>query len=302
MYHSRQNNRRRKGRNRRRRSQSTFPWKSVLAGTALTTILGAAGFLAYQDSDYITADAAGCFEQSGNQYHTVAIIDSSEPRFDSVQRRDLMAAFRQLYSTGLQSNERFSVVTTEEAHIGSIPAPVLVFCRSARTKQDLEDVGAASATKAFLVQHADKFAKKVFEPALTTIFSANPDDSMRQERESPILEQIQSVGRMPGFSSQTAHRRLILVSDLFQSTSEAQFCVKRGHLPKFKNFKQKAYFNQVGPVNLSGVDVKIYMLVRGGYGGSNYPYCNEDELRAFWSDYFADAGASNVEIIRLRMG
>lgn len=302
MFYNRSNNRRRMSRNRRRRPKFTFPWKPFFAGTAIITIFGAIGFLSYQDSNYIVADASGCFKPNGNLSHTIAIIDSSEPRFDRVQRRDLWAAFHQIYDSGLKFNERFSIITTDETHIGTIPAPVLTFCRSARTSQELESVGAATATQAFLVRQADRFAKKMFEPVLAQLFSATPDDSLRQTRESPILEQIQSVARMASFSSHTKNRRLILVSDLLQSTKEAQFCVKKGHLPNFKKFKQKAYFEQIGPVDLTGVEVKIYMLIRGGYGEIGLQYCNEDELHRFWSDYFTDAGAENVEIIRLRMG
>lgn len=255
-----------------------------------------------QEASYAKADKNGCYAQTSNMAHTVAIVDSSEPRSDQTQTRDLMAAFKQTYMKGLNFNERFSIVTTAENAIGSVFSPSMSFCRGAHTPDELLNVGAASATVEFVYRESMKFYQKTFEPTLAKIFTANPDDDARQRRESPIFEQIQSVARATSFSEQINNRHLILVSDLIQHTSELQFCTTKGHLPKFKKLKASQYFSDIKPRSLSGVDVQVYMLIRPGYGDRNLPYCSESELRTFWVDYFADAGARNVEVIRLRMG
>ncbi len=69
-------------------------------------------------------------------------------------------------------------------------------------------------------------------------------------------------------------------------------------MPRFSKFKTKAYYQRIKPSSLAGVDVSIYMLMRGNLGA----YCTEDELRRFWTDYFKNAGAKSVSIIRIRQG
>ncbi|NOR61431.1 MAG: hypothetical protein GQ535_02915 [Rhodobacteraceae bacterium] len=284
----------------RRHQKSPFPIKVVLGVTAIIATLSAVTYYSVKDAGFVKADANGCFPLDSG--HTFALVDSSDPRFDAAQTRDLRTAFDQLYASEMAFNERFTIVTTEESRIGSIPAPAMVFCRSAHTGSELAAVGAASATPAYLAREAVSFFDQEFSPVMADIFDPNPDDAQRQRRESPIMEQVQGVARQASFANSQGQRRLIIVSDMIQSTQEAQFCTKQGHLPSFETFKNSAYFDRVRPASLAGVEVELYMLIRGGYGGTFLPYCSEDELRSFWTDYFVDAGASSVEIIRLRRG
>ncbi len=284
----------------RRRQRNPFPVRVVLGISTIIAALGAITYYSVKDAGFVKADANGCFTQDNG--HTFVLVDSSNPRFDVAQTRDLRTAFDQFYASELAFKERFTIVTTEESRIGSIPAPAMVFCRSAHTGNELDAVGAATGTPAYLAREAASFFDDVFSPVMAEIFDPNPDDAQRQRRESPILERIQSVARQASFASSQGQRRLIIVSDLIQSTQEAQFCTQQGHLPSFATFKNSAYFDRVRPASLAGVEVELYMLIRGGYGETYLPYCSEDELRKFWTDYFVDAGASSVEIIRLRRG
>jgi hypothetical protein len=286
---------------RNRRSEKPIV-KLLLAGTTLTGVLMGVGFLTIQEASYVKADAEGCYTVSTSAARTIALVDSSEPRFDEAQTRDLLQVFENLIESGLRFQERLSVITTEEGSIGSVSKPVLTFCRQAYSAEELQSVGAAPATSAFLNRQAEKFQDEVFEPTIQHVFDSTPDASRRQKRESPILEQIQSASRLSDFGKDAPRRRLILVSDLIQATEEAQFCVKKGHLPSFEKFKTKPYFQRIQPASLSGVEVSIYMLIRHGYGEASLPYCSEDELSAFWTAYFKDAGAASVNIIRLRTG
>ena len=298
---SRNTRRRSARRNRSRRSTNPFT-KLFLSGSTLALVLGGVGYITWQDAGYIKPDTDGCYINASASAHTVAIVDSSDPRFDQSQNRDLLQAFRQLFNSGLAFNERLSVITTAERSIGSVPKPVLSFCKSARTSVQLEAVGAASVTSSYLQRQSRKFNDKVYEPEIAKVFDTNPDTDRRQSRESPILEQVQSVARLASFSPDVENRRLILVSDLIQVTQEAQFCFTKGHLPSFTKFKTTPYYNRIKPASLSGVRVTIYMLIRGGYETKPIQYCSEDELRSFWIDYFTDAGAASVDVIRLRNG
>lgn len=276
--------------------------KLLLSGVALTALLGTIGYFIWDEAKYITADAQGCFPGNPLAAHTVALVDSSEPRFDEAQTRDLLQGFRKLFASGLRFQERFSLITTEEGTIGSVPQPVLTFCQSASDPEELNAIGAAPATSAYLNRQAESLNEKTHDPVVRAVFDSKADAQRRQARESPILEQIQSVSRLSEFGDDLPHRRLIVVSDLLQSTQEAQFCVTQGHLPSFEKFKATPYYERVKPKSLNGVDVSIYMLIRNGYGEQPFPYCSEDELRTFWTAYFKDAGAASVDIIRLRTG
>ena len=301
-YHTSTHSSRRNGRSRRRGQGSTFPWKALMGGAACLGIVAGGGYFVMQDLKTAKPDELGCYSQSGNRAYTTSLVDVSEPGFDKVQSRDLIKAFANMFSYDLSFNERFSMVTTAQSKIGSVSDPVVTFCAPAKSPADLERIEAAPATQVFIDRQAEKVFEKRFKPHLEAVFTTNPADVDRQKNESPILEQIQSVSRMPGFSDSAARRHLIIVSDMLQNTSEAQFCHKQGHLPGFEKFKAKPYYQRVKPASLEGVDVKIYMLIRGSLGTPPYAYCTEDELSGFWHDYFVDAGARSVEIIRLRRG
>jgi hypothetical protein len=279
-----------------------LPWKTLLAGTATAAMLAGAGYAALKDMNTAKADELGCYEQTAPQAHTVALVDSSEPRFDAVQRRDLMRAFGDVFQRDLAFNERFSLIATDASRIGSVPSPVVTRCGPARLPSDLESVGAASASDAFLERQAALAFEQDILPHLESVFAINPPDEQRQRAESPILEQIQSLSRMPAFSRDAGDKRLIVVSDLLQNTGDAQFCHTQGHLPAFETFRTRPYFERVAPHDLGGADVTVYLLIRGTLGEPPYPYCTEDELVRFWRAYFEDAGAGSVDVIRLRRG
>ena len=143
-----------------------------------------------------------------------------------------------------------------------------------------------------------KLVEKTLRPALDEIFATDPPAHKRQTVESPILEQIQSISRLPSFQDQNAKRRLTIFSDMLQSTPDAAFCLRKGDMPSFQKFKQGAYFQRVKPASLNGIVVKVYVLERGNLG----QYCSGiDELIAFWQSYFIDAGAT-AEFYTIRSG
>lgn len=279
-----------------------LPWKTLLAASVSLVALAGGGYLAAQDMSKARADEFGCYEQTEALSQTVVLVDSSEPRFDTVQRRDLLTAFGDLFKNDLTFNEQLTLIATDASRIGTVPNPVVTRCGPPRSQDDLERVGAARATDAFLDRQADQIFDLEFQPHLDNVFAANPPDSQRQRAESPILEQIQSISRLRAFSSEAVSKRLIVVSDMLQNTPDAQFCHMQGHLPGFESFQQQLYFERVEPRSLSGADVTVYMLVRGVLGQPPYPYCTEDELVRFWQAYFANAGAGSVDFIRLRQG
>lgn len=259
-------------------------------------------YVAMQDANLAKPDEMGCYPQRTGQAQTFALVDSSDPAWDTVQSRDLVNAFTIEFQQRLGFNERFSIATTQQRTIGSIPDPVVSLCGPATSSAELENVGAAGTTTAFITRQSEKLFAEVLKPKLDEVFSTDAAGDDRQSRGSPILEQIQSISRDVNFSDAGGERKLILVSDLIQATPEIQFCQTQGHLPSFDKFKARSDYYRLAPNSLNGVQVQIYMLLRNGLGSAPYAYCNEDELRSFWQAYFEDSGARSVNFTRIRPG
>lgn len=287
-------------RERRREEKRNFPVKTAALAAALFAGLSGGVMVAYNDLGKVKPDELACYPTSEPQAQTAALVDSSEPRFTPVQRDDLITAFEDHFKYDFEFNERVRVFTTDESNIGTVPDPVLELCAGARTSAELEDIGAASATQAYLDRQRDKTFNDTVLPVLDGVFATHAQDGKGQQHETPLLEQFQNISRMRGFSDADAARRLIVVSDLLHNTRDAQFCFTSGHLPAFSRFKESTYYQRIKPRSLEGVEVTLYMLVRPGLGAGDYQYCTEAELADWWQDFFTEAGASSVEIIRLR--
>ncbi|MEW7006736.1 hypothetical protein [Lentilitoribacter sp. EG35] len=294
---ARRSSKRRSGRRTQNRNYFALAAMVLLS----TSALSAMGYVAYQDMNTVKADLVGCYATPQPKDQTVILVDSSEPRFDAVQSRDLKNAIKAVYDHDLDFNENLKIFTTEKTDIGSIPAPVLEICGSARTTVELEEIGASDASQAFLDRQRQQVFEKTVAPILDQVFAREVDDAQKQDRESPILEQLQNMARLREMHDQGQSRKLIIVSDMIQHTVEMQACSAKGHLPSFAKFQTQPYFKQVRPKNLNGVEATVYLLVRPGLGQGAYSYCTEDELVQFWQDYFDAAGAS-VTFIRLRDG
>jgi len=307
-YHSssassrKHNSRRPKRSGRAKQRGFSIPWLPVFGSVGVAALLLGIGYITVNDLSAAKPDELGCYLQAEGSASTTALIDSSEPGFDVVQSRDLIHAFSRIVQNDLSFNERFSMVTTQESQIGTFPPPVIQLCGSATSSEELEEIGAAGATQAFLKRQAEDMFKTRVEPRLKSVFSINPSDADRQKRESPVLEQIQNVAREYDLGDGKSTQKLILVSDLIQNTSELQFCSTQGHLPKFEMFKTQGHYDRLKPPSLRGVEVSVYMLIRGTLGSAPYNFCTEEELTQWWRDYFEDAGARNVRFIRIRRG
>lgn len=270
----------------------------IVAGLALAcaAVVSGGGYLLYQDAQTLKPDELGCYAQP-DQAHTMMLVDSSEPRKDSQQARDVTTFLKRFYDSTALSNERFQIINTEVDNIGSIPDPVVDVCIPPSSNADLERLGAPTTTQVFLDRQKDKVFDDTLAPAIDAMTERNP--ARPQRFESPILEQIQSLSRLRELQEGAGVKRMIIVSDLIQSTQDIQFCETQGHLPRFERFKTGDQYPRVKPQSLAGVEVTVLMLIRPGYG----PFCTgEQELRTWWEDYFQDAGARRVDFVRLRYG
>lgn len=273
--------------------KSSLPLVLSIAGGLILASSGL-GYVVWQDLNTLKPDQHACYPQAG-QAQTVMFFDSSNPRADVQQGRDIWTFVSDHYFRRAQANERFRMYNTEVDQIGSIPDPVVETCVPASTNADLEALGAPHVNPAYLATQRQRIFDQDIAPTLSAMVDPTPANP--QAFESPILEQIQGLSRLPELRRGTGRKSLIVVSDLIQATHEIRACREPGHLPRFERFRDGDHWARVRPESLAGVDVTLLMLIRPEYG----PHCTgEDELIRWWESYLEEAGAQSVQITRLR--
>jgi hypothetical protein len=279
------------------RRHSAFNIKTLLYGALLVLMLGGMGYATFRSYGKPTPDAYGCFA-GVQQPATFVLVDASEPRFNTEQARSLRTYFDKLYAA-LSFNERLSFVTSEADQIASVASPRFYVCGQAKTPEQLEAIGAASAQAGYLKKQRERIYEKIVGPELNALLSETPDENRRQLYQSPIMEMIADISRQPDLKPGS---RIVVASDLIQNSDSVQFCRTKNDMPHFQVFRQRPVYARLKPGSLQGIEVEVLMIQRLGYGQTGLEYCaSEDELMAFWRDYFADNGAK-AHFIRIRHG
>ena len=272
---------------------------SVMAPLALSAVLvgciGGMGYAAYQQFGKVVPDRYGCYTEAP-QTHTAVLIDASPPRFNKEQTRSLRRYFAELYDS-LGFNERLSVYTTEGDQIASVLSPRFHVCGGAKTAAELTAIGADTGTAGYREKQRARLYEKRFLPELEMVLTANPTKERLLVKESPLLEMVADLSRS---SVVKPGSRIVLVSDLLQSSDSAHFCWTKGEMPPFYLFQQRRLYQQrLKPESLEGVAIEVLLLQRPDLG----PYCrDEEELKTFWLDYFRANGVTSPRLIRLRHG
>ncbi|MEW7987669.1 MAG: hypothetical protein AB2799_17925 [Candidatus Thiodiazotropha sp.] len=278
----------------RRRPKTNWPLMIGGIVTILVTMAGL-GYAAFQAYGKPVPDRYGCFDGvSGTQTHV--LIDASEPRFDADQQRALLRYFKQAYDR-LAFGDRIAVYTTEGDQQASVLSPRFHICGPAREPDQLTAIGADTGSQGYLKKQRQRLYEKRFLPELQDALSVDPVNDRRQTSQSPILEMVADLSRMP---SVRPGAKVVLASDLVMNSDSAQFCQVQNDMPPFALFAQRrVYQERLKPRSLEGVQVDVLMLLRPSYG----PFCrDEDEIRRFWTDYFRANGVKKPNVIRIRHG
>lgn len=270
----------------------------MLSGV-LVACMGGLGYAALSTMGQKTPDQYGCYEDI-KQRHTFVLFDASEPRLNAQQERSVRNYLDKVYDN-LGPNEKLSFITTESDQISSTPKARFHVCGAARNSEEIEAVGGQSASAGFLKKQKQRLYDKMYAPQVEALLSQTPDESRRQNSQSPVLEMIKNISSMRDF---VPGSRLISIGDHLQNSESAQFCVTQGHMPPFRIFRERdTYQQRLVPRSMVGIDVTVLLLQRYGYGKGFLKHCkNEEELTKFWRDYFIGNGAVNPEFIRIRSG
>lgn len=267
----------------------------MVVGLLATTALVGVGLAVVNGADTVRPDAMGCYQSTVPQGSAITWLDVSSSWSPS-QERDIRTAMAEAWET-LPFNDRFAVITTNRTTVGDLATGEVELCGPARAEADYARHGMEkTASSGFLANEAEKRFQKGVEPLVDSVFAETKAGGAVLAIDSPLLEQFQAISRSPGFRDAGGRKRLILITDGVQNTEIARFCDVKGDLPPFTRFKEKPEYRRVAPAAMSGVEVSLYLVLRAEYP----PYCTEDELAAFWTAYFEEAGASRVDVYRLR--
>lgn len=277
---------------RRRSRKNNLPTMLAYSGV-LALCIGGIGYAGFQTFGKAVPDRYGCFSEA-QQSHTMVVVDASQPRFSTEQKRSVLRYFDQLYGT-LGFNDKLSFYTSEGDQLASIAAPRFHICGPAQRPDQLEAINADAGSPGYLEKQRERLYEKVLLPELEAML-ADDIETSRHAYESPIFEMIADLSRSPAMKPGS---RLVLISDLIQNSDSAQFCQVQNSMPLFSNFEKRRIYERIKPQSLEGVEADVLMLQRTGYG----PYCrDEQEIRKFWEDYLIANGVKAPHFIRIRYG
>jgi len=266
----------------------------AIAALPIAVVGGGSYFLMeHARTEKIGADY--CYQRAGQPQHVVFLDNSYTKDLSGAQYRDLHTAYMRAYDTALP-NTRISLMTTAADVNGSLPVPAYTACRPAATVAEQEAIGAPSSTPMRLANQAQD-ARAEYETQVDALIAdaANPD---KAAGDSPILEQLQAISRDPALKS--SRRQMTVITDGIQNSEIARFCQVQGDMPRFGQFEASTGYQFVKPDNYAGTKINLLLVEFGELPAPGMDYCSNDEVRAWWPDYFKANGAKSVELTRLR--
>jgi hypothetical protein len=240
-------NRNRRSSQRRKRDEK---WGAVRNIAIVLGVLGLVGFfyframVAHRPLDEVTL----CPTMPDSV--TVLLVDVTDP-MNLPQRQDFINQLDTL--VGQVPRYGKLVITKVDPVSDRLLSPVITKCNPGSAQDVSEVSGNPDKLEAM---HRDQFVKPLRE-AFDQLTSASGAPR------SPILESIQSINltELQRGVAEDGPRKLIVVSDLLQHTSEISFY--KG-LPEPREFVESSAFGRTR-TDLRGTDVELWMLQRGDF-------------------------------------
>ena len=247
----------------------------VLAFIVGVGMLAALVYAALIDPGKPKVDQRTLCAQGPRRALNAIVIDRSEP-FNALQQRDILQTLKR-FAAQSEAGEQFDVI--EMGVLGNLSVePVAVLCNPGGNKDDtLRDRLETTA-----------ISKRVFEER----FVQGLKSAVQQElsvppmANSPIMEMVQGVQVAVLKPADATHKRLIIVSDLMQHSSNYSQYGKATY--DWPQFKQSDAFKRLA-VDVSGVSVRILYVPR-----KTGPSVQKNGHMEFWSQYFTELGAKEV--------
>ena len=258
---------------RQRRKAKRKNTLGAVIGTVAALIL--VGLLLRGQRPQPVFDAANCPED-GNYAAQIAILVDPSDSLTNVQRGSGAPRLLEAIENTAPTMTEIRVYTVGQAGRGNTRS-VFRVCKPVHP----DEVSSFTGNPERAETRYDEGFLAPLEQALTVLFDEEGDSI------SPIVEGIQ-VAAVSAFQPRGADipRQLLVVSDMMQNSTSLSFYrnpVDFGPLSRSPDYGTLR-------VDLTGVEVSVYLLARRGEAGR----VQGGPLRDFWEDYFLDQGASPV--------
>lgn len=249
----------------RRKERGPWFWRSAIA-LMLTSVFGLFAAAAINQPPP-TDSKTGCRLDREDPVHTIVLVDQSDP-FNATD----LDWVRTLLDGEARSLPRYGRLTLVVPNSASPYDPAQVFT----------GCSPGSGTEANPLFQNPKMIQQSWERKFHAPLMATTDEALRDTvaPSSPLMEAMYTIADRPDFQPGVPSRRLILVSDLMQ------------HSPGFSMYKsgadEAAWSDSTLAdmrAGLEGVEVVARIVPRQQYA---LPL---GEVKAFWRDWFAAAGA-----------
>jgi hypothetical protein len=238
-------------------------WLAIIA--VLVIAIGAVFYVRFTNGPK-PVDVSGCLKDGSIPAHTVVLIDQSDPFSQDQQRwveKKLNDTARTLPAYGQASVVGLRAIPHElkEAYRGCSPGSP-------------DAVNQAIANKDFI---EFEWVRKFYEPMRA---AANAVLVERTQSASPILEAIETIVERPDFTKDVPDRRIVIVSDMIQNSSNYSFF---DHGTGWSTFRGRSMAQSLP--DLKGVTLEVHLVPRRNYA---IPL---SRVKQFWTAYAEMTGA-----------
>ncbi len=243
--------------------------------------------------------ATNCYDLPDQKF-TASLIDYSTTNLFTKpnQMQGLKIGFTDVHEA-MSTNQKMDVFTTDKT-TSNVVSPAYSVCKPASTAEQHQALqqrnsNIADKSQAQLTLKSDN-AKKAFEKHVDQIIVDSQSTKGSFEKwDAPLLRRLKSLSRY--YKDRDAQLdQLIMFSAGIEHSRDLQWCKTQGHLPSWTAFKKRPLYKEIKPFDsFKGMKVKFIMpeILQSYPQGK---WCTQDEIKAFWYQYFIEAGASEVDI------
>jgi len=251
---------------RRRNEKGPWFWRGAI-GAMLASVLGLFGVMAFNQPPALTADT-NCRADRKDPAHTILLIDQSDPFTDN----DL-GWVQEFIDAEARTLPRFGRLTVLTPNAADPYDPKVIFAKC--SPGSAEDANPLLSNPRMI---EDNWRDTFFQP-----LSGEIQTALKETRQpaSPLSEALFAAADRADFQSGRKGRRLVLVSDLMQHSSDYSFYKLGANYDAFEETKLSGYIP-----SLENVDVVARIVPRREY---DLPL---GEVKTFWRAYFRSTGAN----------
>lgn len=251
-----------------RKKHQKGPWFwRVSIGAMFAVVFGLFTVVAFNQPPTLIAET-GCKSDRQDPAHTIVLIDQSDP----FSENDIEWVF-ELINDEAHSLPKYGRLTVLTPNAANPYAPNRVFSKCTP----------GSGTNANPITQNPKMIEAKWEETFHDPLLADVRIAMLDTRQdnSPLSEAVFAISDRADFQPDAEERRLVVVSDLMQHSSDFSFYKTGADYDAFLQSKLAEAFPR-----LEGVKVVSRVVPRQMY---DLPM---GEVKAFWRAYFAETGAN----------